>query len=1637
MKLGPRCLLLVCVWAAGTAACEEDGGNDACRSAHWAASPADSADSEADLLRVTLLQSSINLASRRSAPAPSVSQSAGFEEAQAVSMLQTEMEVEAAASSQEKDCLQVNPVLAPLHMHLQVSLLQAAGSFPGRCERNVSLAHNVGLLQETAETRADLLVNRIHEYTILVAYVAFYAVSVACMIYFMANPPNHLYKEVEYRAPRCKLISSEDVEERTWKESFLGWVAVSWASPWVARWGHSQDAALTKIKPGDLPQVGGKEMQAHECCSLFERMWKEEVEIWGELNASLSRVIIRIYTIKTMLYMMLILALQIIVSQAYSVYLVQKALSYFQWVQTYYEEHGVPPDLREPLLVAIAVFSALPLSNILLSSINNHVSCRLDQRLCGGLSLALFRKAQRLPSNKLQVEEGKDEEAAKESGASGFVHMMQADLMTLINYDVNTNLQGFYVQLCMCVNSTISVVVLLFLLWNRLRMATLCAAAVAVPVVWLSLWMSAGLGHATFKMQECMDKRVSLLREVLFGIRTVKCYAWEDAMFHRISKSRNEEVRSLTRYYGYLGVFVGLFLSFPRMLILSGVWGYSAIYGHHDVATIFTCMQILSNLKSNCDLFTKSLGRAIVIGPSIRRIEQFLKMPEAPVLPPDKTPDWVSLWPSERTHQPDQPMLTSTTSAQIPTALVVRGSFKWALDDAPVLYDLDLEVGRGELLAVVGAVGSGKSTLLQAILGELFPVNSKATRISRPDIVAYCSQIPHIAEGTLRENVIFGQEPDEDRYNEALMAAALENDLKLFPGGDRVPIGSRGVALSGGQRARISMARAAYHQQSELILLDDPFGAVDAPTAMHLLDRLLLGPLLRSKTRVVILQPDAERIAKFDRVIVLAEGRIVESGSPAKVMQTQAYKDLLQTSATESGHFFDERTASPAGKEEAKVTRTKSRSPNGSSQPNLREEEVQGRPSWEMVKHYCRVGRWRNILNTCLVFFMQIYLYLLCDLVLAHWTNSMTLNPELDDRPYLGGYLFWLFVGTLFWVVCWHFGQQFTLRISAQIHGDVLKRILKAPIDRFFDKHPVGRIMNRMSADMVVVDLYLYMKATGTIAIVYQTLIPLIYVHTILPLVVTFLAIPFYYLIWSLCVRYWNTTVPLRYCMSTARSDVNSLISDVMSNNVVIRAYRDQDRISLEMCDAMDNQLKAGLLGDRVLRRWLVNRVIFLWSFYTTSMYIVGLLNAETIGAGTLGLCLTNLLLLESLIEVNLEAATGAQFEFIALSRIHEYLSIPQEKDHRTSGDSRYRSFSARMSTKALGTLKWQETERGVEVSRAGKVLLQSTADGTALMPASECVAGKGILAQLKDLCPSCPELEQAESWHRVVVINDVARDAKGMAAELCRHKVTAVSFSGHQQVLMSIQSGWLFDGAKINVENLKAGYADAPRDVLKGINLTFEPKTKVGIVGTTGCGKSSFLLVLLRVLEPRAGRVLINGVDTRDVGLATLRSSMGLVPQDPVLFSGTLRHNLDPFEQYSEGRILEAMRVAGLSEMVERFPLGLDHQISEEGSNLSFGQRQLVCLARMVLRQPAVLLLDEATSAIDPNTQEKVQETINSAFPGSTLIAVAHRLETILDFDKVVVLEAGAVAEQGPVREVAERKDGLFRKMLAAKRTW
>jgi len=214
---------------------------------------------------------------------------------------------------------------------------------------------------------------------------------------------------------------------------------------------------------------------------------------------------------------------------------------------------------------------------------------------------------------------------------------------------------------------------------------------------------------------------------------------------------------------------------------------------------------------------------------------------------------------------------------------------------------------------------------------------------------------------------------------------------------------------------------------------------------------------------------------------------------------------------------------------------------------------------------------------------------------------------------------------------------------------------------------------------------------------------------------------------------------------------------------------------------------------------------------------------------------------------------------------------------------------------------------------------------------------------------------------------------------------------------------------------------------VVRGITATINPGQKVGIVGRTGAGKSSLTLALFRMIEPAEGKIMIDGIDIRGIGLHDLRSNITIIPQEPVLFSGTLRFNLDPFGNFSDADLWQALEMAHLKVFASTLTNGLDYEITEGGDNISVGQRQLVCLARALLRKSKLLVLDEATAAVDVSTDALIQGTIRREFADSSVLTIAHRLNTIMDYDMVMVLEKGRIAEFAPPQELLADKSSLF----------
>lgn len=216
----------------------------------------------------------------------------------------------------------------------------------------------------------------------------------------------------------------------------------------------------------------------------------------------------------------------------------------------------------------------------------------------------------------------------------------------------------------------------------------------------------------------------------------------------------------------------------------------------------------------------------------------------------------------------------------------------------------------------------------------------------------------------------------------------------------------------------------------------------------------------------------------------------------------------------------------------------------------------------------------------------------------------------------------------------------------------------------------------------------------------------------------------------------------------------------------------------------------------------------------------------------------------------------------------------------------------------------------------------------------------------------------------------------------------------------------------------------------MKNVTVEIQSGQRVGIVGRTGAGKSSLTLALFRLVEPAEGTIIIDGKDVRLLGLYDLRSRLTIIPQDPVLFTGTLRLNLDPFNRYSDEEVWTALELAHLKNFVVSLELGLEHKISEGGDNLSVGQKQLVCLARALLRKSRILVLDEATAAVDMETDDLIQATIRKEFTECTILTIAHRLNTIMDYDKVLVMSAGQVAEYDSPKALLDNKSSVFHSM-------
>jgi ABC-type multidrug transport system fused ATPase/permease subunit len=904
-----------------------------------------------------------------------------------------------------------------------------------------------------------------------------------------------------------------------------------------------------------------------------------------------------------------------------------------------------------------------------------------------------------------------------------------------------------------------------------------------------------------------------------------------------------------------------------------------------------------------------------------------------------------------------------------------------------LLHDISAAIPKGKLTVVVGATGSGKTLFLEGLLGHL--TVSKGTIASSPSM-AYVPQQAWIMNGTVEDNVVFFEKKNQERFDAAATACCLDADLEQLADGSNTEIGERGVNLSGGQRARISLARAVYADRA-MYLLDDPLSAVDAHVSKSLVEGCFCGTLA-GKTRVLVTHQHYV-LPRADRVIAMVDGRVGFQGtyreyrtwateqrlltplstttpkaaagsngasgmmgeptntggedSASASMSQQHTMDLPLPDDEHPDAEEDKAAEGEPKKEEAVKDADKNKGALMSQ-----EERAQGNVPLSMYKRYLRsCGGWARCAFILVVYTLTECINAAVQVWLAIWASG-TFELERDTYlyVYLGIVLTSAMCGGIRAYVIYDTGRK----ASRSLHHDLLESVSAARVS-FFDTTPLGRILNRFSKDIDTADNDLPMNYSGFLSTLFSITSSIAIMVVSQPFVIVAL-IPAGYVYSRVLVFYNAANREIKRVDSINKSPVFALLSEALEGAKTIAAFGKWNNVIAEACHRVDAVFSTSYL-QQVVNRWLGLRLDTLGSAIVSVIAFAGvILTMHDIGGlgqhvGMLSLGLTLAMSVTTSLNWFVRQSASVEAGMNSIERIIFYSDDVETEDFRWYGD-------------------------------AGKT-----------NPLPSLPIAKHLLEQQKKTAS----------------------------------KKQAVPAPGTDAVTDLSQLG-------VEFKNVQLRYRAELPLVLKGVDFKIQPRQKVGIVGRTGSGKSTTLLAFLRIVETAGGSLEIGGKPHDAFALEHLRSLFAMIPQEPILFEGTIKSNLDPFDEASPAELKKALDQTNMWARVDKEGGPDKCDVAEGGKNFSVGQRQLLCMARALLKPAtAFILMDEATANIDPENDKIIQETIRTAFASRTVITIAHRLATVIDSDQIVVMDAGVAAEVGAPKDLVEVEGGLFRSMIEA----
>ncbi|XP_036143538.1 multidrug resistance-associated protein 4 [Monomorium pharaonis] len=1123
-------------------------------------------------------------------------------------------------------------------------------------------------------------------------------------------------------------------------------------------------------------------------------------------------------------------------------------------------------------------------------------------------------------------------------------------------------------------SAPISALIVAYILYLEVGYAGLIGTAAIFVVVPIQSYT--GKLSSKFRLQTAIktDERVRLMDEIISGVQVIKMYAWEKPFCAMVELARKLELRVVTKTSYLRGIYMTFNLFTTRMALYCTLIAMLMFRDDLTIEKIFIVSSYFNILaQTMTGMFVRGIAELAECMVAIRRLQGFLMFdefrgsniskasfdhansdikrisrPDLSYIDEDVVENHLELGRENPDESSDLLKKTanyvgekksSSHNTKNSAINIINVTAKWEEGQLEnTLENLNLAIEKGKLYAIIGMVGSGKSSFLSAILGEISLTQGE---VQVNGSVSYASQEAWVFGATVQQNILFGQSYESKRYRKVVKACALERDFKQFPQGDQTVVGERGSSLSGGQKARINLARALY-RQSDIYLLDDPLSAVDTHVSQHLFQECIQR-YLDGKTRLLATH-QLQYIKGVDAIILLEQGKIKYFSHYQDLLEYRPEYSILL--ATENEAIDDSSVEKSINiRRQFSSSSNRSRTSELSSGSTDDEEEdkdpkklndgleatSRGVVKGPIFIKFLQISANLSIaFIVVLLFIITQFIASFSDYFVPFFVNfveaqnvqakqfslnqtddvvNMTIHkhvPIENTTVLTYVYIYTCIVLAIFLVGITRslIFYKTCMTCSQRLHDMMFSALIRTGM-RFFDTNPSGRILNRFSKDMGAIDELLpkaMLDAGQASMMMVGSLVVTCVVNSIFIIPIVIIGGIFY---WIRKV-YLKTSKNIKRLEGILRSPVFTHLNATLNGLTTIRAYHVQDILKLEFDKLQDAHTST-------IYMYIVSSMVFaffldLFCFFLTFIIIFSfLLLNQSFSGGEVGLAITQIMAMTGIIQWGMRQSAEVANQMMAVERVFEYIQLPAEPNLR---------------------------DCGMYVKKKGKKL---------------------------ELPSNVPQ-----TWP---------------------------------------------DKGCIKFRNVYMRYSDEDLPVLKNLNLVIYPGEKIGVVGRTGAGKSSLILALFRLAKVD-GIIDIDSIDTGLIALEDLRRKISIIPQDPILFSGTLRRNLDPFNEFSDKDLWEALEEVELKEAVVTNGNGLESRAYNRGSNFSVGQRQLVCLARAILRNNRILMLDEATANVDPHTDALIQRTIRKKFATCTMLTVAHRLNTIMDSDKVLVMDKGYMAE-------------------------